>query len=570
MAGEATKRAGPRGAIPARAAAAANRFVGRDWIVGQIRDWAETGGERFLVVVGEPGWGKSTLAAWLVPDDPGGNVIARGRRPIELDAWHFCDSNLGQTVIAQAFSESLAAQLASRHPGYATAIVRRTAPEITVRIEAGQVSAPLIGISAETIVSSAKDARDVYDQLVRQPLAALAAEAGPPRPIFIVVDALDDALAGTPPTVVDLLAESLDFPAQVRFLVTTRAEERVVKRFPADETRLIYVSNPNDLGAIARDEADIREFVTKAMPAGAGRRRQASSSRARVVDGLVKAAAGNFLVAEFLLTELGSPGSQASLGGLYALYGRYLARIMPETTAAGISNRWEADYRPVLGALSVARPAAPNPVLPAWLEKGSGDVGEAITALGQVVEYLAQDGGSRRLYHRSLADFLWTPELESPLGPSPNRYFVEPREHHRRIADFYLRALKKTWAGDWRKSDAYGLSQLVRHLYELFLLTVNPAERAAVADELCGVALDRGYQAAQEGALGDASATIEACRMALEVSVGIGDPERLHERARQVASSREPRIRILGARVLRDLADRRPAAVMRELKRLAT
>ena len=56
--------------IPADVAARASCFVGREWIVRAIDDWLISGPERYLLIVGEPGWGKTALTAWLAGVGP--------------------------------------------------------------------------------------------------------------------------------------------------------------------------------------------------------------------------------------------------------------------------------------------------------------------------------------------------------------------------------------------------------------------------------------------------------------------------------------------------------------------
>jgi hypothetical protein len=255
--------------------------------------------------------------------------------------------------------------------------------------------------------------------------------------------------------------------------------------------------------------------------------------------------------------------------GLYPLYGAYLRRLLPETARAGISDKWRKDYQPLLGTLSVARPAAPEALIPDWLGRRLGWLKQVLPAVGQIVEYLDDQRGSRRLYHRSLAEFLSLPDIPGPVGdPQPNRYFVEPREQHDKIARYYLSSLEKRWGANWKNADDYGLRQLVPHLYELYRLTADPAERDPIARQLCDLALDDGFQVAQREKLGGANATIEACRLAIEVSLESEPIETTRARVRRLAQSWEPEIRILAARILDRLSQSDRAGVLAELKGL--
>lgn len=572
-----------RGAIPPAAAEGAAQFTGRTWVIDQVSDWATNGSERFLIVVGEPGWGKSALVAWLVGPDPsatpaaapsGGHAPA-APPPIPWSAWHFCAAALDQTVNPFRFSTSMAVQLGSRYGAYGYAIVKRSAPEINVDIAANKIDAPTIGIKTRAITINASDAREVYDQAVREPLQAVVAAGQHEGPIFLAVDGLDDALEFSSPNIVDLIAGSNDFPDAVRFLVTTREEPRVLgpltESLDAASYRVIYVSDPDDEPTVRRNDADVRAYVERQLEGLSERVHIEAAAIPALVDGLVELANGNFLVARFLLRQVNQTGAlpEGVPKGLYPLYGAYLRRLLPETARAGISDKWRKDYQPLLGTLSVARPAAPEALIPDWLGRRLGWLKQVLPAVGQIVEYLDDQRGSRRLYHRSLAEFLALPDIPGPVGdPQPNRYFVEPREQHDKIARYYLSSLEKRWGANWKNADDYGLRQLVPHLYALYRLTADPAERDPIARQLCDLALDDGFQIAQREKLGGANATIEACRLAIEVSLESEPIETTRARVRRLAQSWEPEIRILAARILDRLSQSDRAGVLAELKGL--
>jgi energy-coupling factor transporter ATP-binding protein EcfA2 len=65
--------------MPKPVAANIENFAGRTWVLPRVLDWIEHGIERTLLVTGEPGTGKSSLAAWLA---------GAGRTPAAADARH--------------------------------------------------------------------------------------------------------------------------------------------------------------------------------------------------------------------------------------------------------------------------------------------------------------------------------------------------------------------------------------------------------------------------------------------------------------------------------------------------
>ena len=72
----------------------AKGFMGRSWVVDQVLDWLDNGKERYFLLTGEPGSGKTALAAWLAGAGPAPRgAKARARLKRVRSAWnagHFC------------------------------------------------------------------------------------------------------------------------------------------------------------------------------------------------------------------------------------------------------------------------------------------------------------------------------------------------------------------------------------------------------------------------------------------------------------------------------------------------
>src|SRR5215472_10876055 len=104
--------------IPSDVAARAAEFSGREWVLNKVADWLENGSERFFVITGEPGSGKSTLSAWLAgagPPPANKDLSARLEKVRRSwDAAHFCIADdKGGSINPTQFGESLALQLQS-------------------------------------------------------------------------------------------------------------------------------------------------------------------------------------------------------------------------------------------------------------------------------------------------------------------------------------------------------------------------------------------------------------------------------------------------------------------------
>src|SRR5262249_12520752 len=147
---------------------------------------------------GEPGSGKTALAAWLAGAGPASqNVEARDRLERVRSAWsagHFCVGRTqGDTINPSRFASALAQQLSDRYAGYATAAVAAIDPEYNVHQEVKQNWGEVIGIKTNTLIINGRHPEEVYDLAVRRPLEILLTTR-PSLRICVMVDALDEAL----------------------------------------------------------------------------------------------------------------------------------------------------------------------------------------------------------------------------------------------------------------------------------------------------------------------------------------------------------------------------------------
>jgi hypothetical protein len=265
--------------------------------------------------------------------------------------------------------------------------------------------------------------------------------------MLLLVDALDEALTYTGVIdIVRLLAKLDDLPEQVRFLVTSRPDPRVLKNFrQAKRVDLIEDAPP--------DVDDVQAYAS-------GRLAKAEGVPARSVgafaDRIAKAADGIFLYAAIVLDELlPRLPSLANLDldryplpdGLSGLYYDFLNRELGQD-----EDRWYGHFKPVLGLIAVAQ--------------GDGLTAKQLGAItGKEVEqtlrisrqYLSGEWpvGPFRCFHRSFVD--WLLEDEENVD-----YHIDGAAMHRQIADHYWQAHH----ADWQGCNAYGLDALATHLYE--------------------------------------------------------------------------------------------------------
>jgi hypothetical protein len=538
--------------VPDHAIKLAAGFVGRQWVLERIDKWLKDGPERYFLITGEPGSGKSALAAWLagagpVPDDLDlAAALARIRG--SWSAAHFVVGRTqGGTVDPTQFAQSLAGQLARRHDGFAAAALKHLAPQVVIAptVDVGENWGRVIGANIkELVVVGGSNPREVFNRAVRAPLKDLATERLKERSklsVHILVDSLDEALLAEGDGIVELLAGSGDLPSGVRFLLTSRHEPRVLDRLDFDEVcQLDLSSDEHALEA----EADLRTYITTRL--AADKRPRPSPADGQDLEAqLMRKADANFLYATWVLDELARPKRQdvditALPPGLHGLYKSYLDRLLPKEPNQ-FREAWKGHER-FLGCLSVATPAAPATVLPKWLEwTDDNELALHVEEFAQLIEQitdLPDEDYGYRLYHRSITDFLSARVYKHRGALKQNKYYVKPSRQHDRIASHYLRMLrdKDEWNGNWARSDTYGLRQLVSHLRAR--LESGEREYQARLDDLYAVATDPRFHAVQRQRLQGIHATLADLRTTLDVALDHNGGNDLVQALRCVAAFR--------------------------------
>ena len=412
-------------------------FVGREWLFDEIDAWLGRLDERFFILTGEPGVGKSAIAARLtqVRED--------------IAAHHFCIAGRNSTVVPSTALRSLAAQLGDHLPGYGQALATTIKPihlsvQVDIDVETmtgGQITGVVINHL------HASDPEEELDILVRAPLAELSA---PEAPVLILVDSLDEAVTHRGQVnLVTLLAEVNDLPPWVRFLCTSRPEQRVLRYFDSLTPHILEAESHLNLEDVGRY---IGYRVAKdGMPT---RLQEADVEPKHLAGKVAKLADGSFLYAKVLLNDVES-GRQA-LDDLEALP-QSLDEIYHGFLTRFTVREWEDQYQPLFGVLAVAQ----EPLVEAQLAGFSGLQRTKVRQyLGVVQQFLEerQDGEGRKtfaLFHQSLRDYL--------LDEGRNQdFWCAPKDGHRSIASHYMMDYDRRWS----EIDLYGLRHLPTHLID--------------------------------------------------------------------------------------------------------
>jgi archaellum biogenesis ATPase FlaH len=242
-------------------------FTGREWLVEKVRAWlGRADAPPFLLILGEPGIGKSAFAAhlWLYHGLP--------------HAVHFCIAGRSGTVEPLSFLESLNAQLKDKLPGFAEAfrqVQEEQYAEARQPIYAeAHVQARYVAPGGEvTGVKIIQQIRDLpperaLDLALRRPLQRLAENGSLPQTILLV-DALDEARTYfSRPNILDLLARAHDFPPPVRFILLSRLEPDILGAFREMPVEVIHAEseeNRRDVTAYLHcaweEDPDLRQAV---------------------------------------------------------------------------------------------------------------------------------------------------------------------------------------------------------------------------------------------------------------------------------------------------------------------
>jgi WD40 repeat protein len=476
--------------LPPAIAANIEQFTGRTWLLPKVLDWYGGNQERMLLVTGGPGTGKSMIMAWLaghgpMPEDATAHEqLAQIRAQVK--ATHFCIAASGTTA-PKALAQNLAQQLTRNVPGFADALTASLADLVTItpvqKVEKMERGASLTGVQIGTLNLAGLGEELSFNRTLREPLKTLY-QNGHDKPLLILVDALDEALTYTGTIdIVRLLAKLDDLPEQVRFLVTSRPDPRVLKHFrQAKRVDLIEDAPP--------DVDDVQAYAS-------GRLAKADGVPVRSVgafaDRIAKAAGGIFLYAAIVLDELlPRLPSLAALDldryplpdGLSGLYYDFVNRELGQD-----EDRWYERFKPVLGLTAVAQ--------------GDGLTRTQLAAIsGQEVEqplrickqYLSGElpEGPFRVFHQSFSDFL----LEDDRNLD---YHIDAPAMHQAIADYFLAVHR----GKWQEcKDRYALAYTVAHLAQTVRQIKDPLRRDEQREKLAHPLSEWGFLEAKAAQLG--------------------------------------------------------------------
>jgi len=346
-------------------------FVGRQWLTAEVLDaFAATDAPPVLLLVGEPGWGKTAFAGHLLDADPEGRLISA----------HFCRFDRNDTADPHHFVESIAATAALRVEAY------------HVRLHA------LIRKSPELFNS--QNAAEKFERLVLEPLSGLDSSSLAPLPRYILVDGLDEATTSDGKNELrNLLVRSASLlPPWLKLIVTTRDRSDIVDVFPQAAVVRFDRHDPRNL-------SDVTQLIetTLKRPIDGG----TVIALPPLIDKLIKAigakADGNAYYALQLANEVRRSGMDAQAIDALPRETVAFSRALFERRFDPNGAQWHA-AREILEMILVTASAVPISLAAA----ARADPGEYATraVVESLSEWIEVDQDAMRLRHALCKEFL--------------------------------------------------------------------------------------------------------------------------------------------------------------------
>ena len=408
---------------------ARERFTGRLWLYNELEtNLMKQDTNRGVLVIGEPGAGKSALTAQL--------ICSRSSNPFihkRIIGYHLCKHADKATQDPGRFVRNLVDLMARRVPEYGMLVSN---------------SSFILSVLER---SCSRDPFECFEQAVMAPLLQLKGE---PQIYFIVIDALDECSSESGGTsVVQFIIEtSSKLPKWIRLVMTSRNDSNVLKHF--SHFPKVYLSSTD-----ARNLQDIEVFITAKLFEDAP-----ILERLKVMLGfssgeeisfltsrLLSQSQGNFLYVKEMFHFWKEDRNNdfghipKTIGGIYE---RYLKRIYGS----------REKFKPALAILEIMVAAfEPMPVDNLYrvlrTQENIDYEYEFVYALKDLSHFIRYgEDNTITIFHLSFTEWLTSNEN---LG---NPFYVSLKRGHRRLAEYYLSVVKTT------QNSAMDIYRLAQHV----------------------------------------------------------------------------------------------------------
>ena len=419
-------------------AMARENFIGRRWLYSEIENALHPPSTASgVMIVGDPGAGKSALSAQLVCSRSSSRTIHD-----HILGYHLCKHSDKNTQIAGKFVRNLAEMIARRIPEYGYIVSNSS----------------YILRSLNTDCVTIRDPVGCFEQAVLTPLRSL--KNVPKENWYVVIDALDECLTQTETShsIVYLLNNKLPrFPSWLKLVLTSRNESSV----SLNSGSIVKLSiNPED----SRNIEDIELFLTTRFYRDSPLLyrvktwfgKSSVENTAKLISALLRKSQGNFLFVKEMIhhwetTRVKRNDPYALPETLGELYHSYFQRLY----------NTRGQFKPVRRVLellvSTFHPMTHREIFDVLkmnekqLEEDY-DFRDRMKELGHFVRY--GKNNTVTLYHLSLTEWLTSERNEN--GP----FYVSKKKGHEVFCDYYLRLI-----GDGGKSAlATHILSLAQHI----------------------------------------------------------------------------------------------------------
>ena len=396
---------------------ARENFIGRRWLYQEIENafLPLRPGMSAVLIIGDPGAGKSALSAQLICSRTSSRTIHD-----HVLAYHLCRHSDRNTQNGGKFVRSLADMIARRLPEYGYIVANNSYIQRSLTTDCVTIDDPV----------------GCFEQAILTPLKRLKNK--PKENWYIVIDALDECLTQTEAShsIVYLLHNKLPrFPSWMKLVMTSRNESSI---YMASNSVMKLSIDPED----SRNMEDIEVFLSTRLLQDGPLVHQIKlwfgdnsiKNTARLVSALLSKSQGNFLFVKEMLHHWET--SRAEKSDPYAL---------PETLGELYHSYFERLYRrpqqfiPIRRVLELLvatfHPLSRKEIFKVLKTKEKHleeeyEFKNRMKELGHFIRYGEND--TVTLYHLSLTE--WLTSDNNKNGP----FYVSKKKGHETFCDYYF------------------------------------------------------------------------------------------------------------------------------------
>jgi WD40 repeat protein len=365
-----------------------SRFTGRQWLFEEINRWlVEQPANRIFWLLGEPGVGKTAIAAYLVHYR--GDVIA----------YHFCKRGHDEKSDARRAILSIAYQISQHNPEYKAHIQK-------------------IDIEKEKL----NNAQTLFEILLINPLLQLPTPNGDR---LVIIDAIDEATTGHTNEIAQIIRDQWGrTPPWLRLIITSRPEAEVMK--------YLLILNPYEFQANRPENyKDLQLFLEFEL----NNKRNLGATETQVAQ-LLEQSQGLFLylveilkaidIGRFSLDKLNT--FPVSLIGVYQ---QYFERQFPDI------QYYRDTIRPALECICSAREPLPQELLRKALSLSNVDLRMLLDKMGSLFPHrMNQNEPVIVPFHKSIVEWLIEPQENGSFASL--EYSIDPMAGRLKIASVCL------------------------------------------------------------------------------------------------------------------------------------